>query len=196
MNNYIPEEYLNATNSLEPLIKKYDLDPVMISSIIRGSIEKEEQLIQPTLKVWRSHNGNIYTVKPSNIKINLSFALTNAFRLKTTFSQKDIWLVLAIINLIVDMFTTAVNKIDEMSALILLAVFRLQSSEERRIIEYSKKILPQDSLLCINDESVKNALDNLEELKCIKLEDGKYSVIETVSSSLYSYENYSDNFSK
>lgn len=189
MNDYIPEEYSEAIKSLEPIIEKYELDPIMVSSIVRGTVEKEEEPIQPASKVWKSKDGNVYTVKPANIKINLSFALANAFRLKTVFSQKDIWLVLAIIHLIVDMFTSAVKKVDEPSALILLAIYRLQAAEKEEISEYALKILPSDSNIIITDEVVQDALDNLEELKCINLEDGKYSVIETIASSLYSYEN-------
>lgn len=188
MNDYIPEEYSKAIKSLEPIVEKYDLDPVMVASIVRGSIEKEDQPIQPASRVWKSKDGNVYTVKPENIKVNLSFALTNAFRLKTIFSQKDIWLVMAIIHLIVDMFTSAVKRVDEMSSLILLAIFRLQEAEKVEIKEYTLKILPKDSNIIITDETVQKALDNLEELKCIKLDDGKYSIIETIGSSLYSYE--------
>lgn len=188
MNDYIPEEYSKAIKLLEPIVEKYKLDLVMVSSIVRGSIEKEEQPIQPASKVWKSKDGNVYTVKPANIKINLSFALANAFRLKTVFSQKDIWLVLAILHLIVDIFTSAIKKVDEMSSLILLTIFRLQESEKEKIKEYALKILPQESNIIITDESVQAALDNLEELKCIKLDDGKYSIIEIIGSSLYSYE--------
>lgn len=188
MNDYIPEEYSKAIKSLEPIIQKYGLDVVMVSSIVRGSIEKEDQPIQPASKVWKSKDGNVYTVKPANVKVNLSFALANAFRLKTMFSQKDIWLVLAIIYLIVDMFTSAIKKVDEISALILLAIFRLQEAEKTEIKEYALKIVPQNSNIIINDKVVQEALDNLEELKCIKLDDSRYSVIETIGSSLYSYE--------
>ncbi len=188
MNDYIPEEYSKAIKSLEPIIQKYGLDAVMVSSIVRGSIEKEDQPIQPASKVWKSKDGNVYTVKPANVKVNLSFALANAFRLKTMFSQKDIWLVLAIIYLIVDMFTSAIKKVDEISALILLAIFRLQEAEKTEIKEYALKIVPQNSNIIINDKVVQEALDNLEELKCIKLDDSRYSVIETIGSSLYSYE--------
>lgn len=188
MNDYIPEEYSKAIKSLEPIVEKYELDSIMISSIIRGSIEKEEQPIQPASKVWKSKDGNVYTVKPANIKVNLSFALANAFRLKTMFSQKDIWLVLAIIYLIVDLFTSAVKKVDEESALILLVIFRLQEAEKSKIKEYALKIVPQSSNMIIDDKLVQEALDNLEELKCIRLDNGKYSVIETIGSSLYSYE--------
>lgn len=75
MNDYIPEEYSNVIKSLEPIVEKYELDSVMVSSIVRGSIEKEEQPIQPASKVWKSKDGNVYTVKPANIKVNLSFAI-------------------------------------------------------------------------------------------------------------------------
>lgn len=188
MNDYIPEEYLKAIKSLEPIIEKYELDSVMVSSIVMGCVEKEEQPLQPASKVWKSEDGNVYTVKPANIRINLSFALANAFRLKTVFSQKDIWLVLAIIHLIVDMFTNATIRVDEKSALILLAVFRLQQADKFEIKEYASKILPQGSSITITDTLVQEALDNLEELRCVRLEDGKYSVIETIGSSLYSYD--------
>lgn len=188
MNDYIPEEYSKAIKSLEPIVEKYDLDPVMVASVVRGSIEKEDQPIQPASRVWKSKDGSVYTVKPGNIKVNLSFALANAFRLKTTFSQKDIWLVLAIIHLIVDMFTSAVKKVDEISSLVLLAIFRLQKAGKVEIKEYTLKILPEGSNISITDETIQKALDNLEELKCIKLDDGKYSIIETIGSSLYSYE--------
>lgn len=189
MNDYIPEEYSKAIKSLEPIIEKYELDSIMVSSIVRGSIEKEEQPVQPASKVWKSKDGNVYTIKPANIKVNLSFALANAFRLKTVFSQKDIWLVLAIIHLVVDLFTSAVKRVDEASALILLAIFRLQEAEKSEIREYASKIVPQCSNMIISDKLVQDALDNLEELHCIRLNNGKYSVTETIGSSLYSYEN-------
>lgn len=72
-----------ALKALEPIIEKYELDPVMLSSIVRGTVEVEEQPIPPASKVWKSKDNKVYTIKPSNIKINLSFALANAFRLKT-----------------------------------------------------------------------------------------------------------------
>ena len=38
MNDYIPEEYSKVIKSLEPIVEKYGLDSVMVSSIVRGSI--------------------------------------------------------------------------------------------------------------------------------------------------------------
>lgn len=181
-------EYTMAFKSIEPLIERYKLDRVMLTSIIRGSMEKEEYSIKPASKVWRSKDGNVYSIKPANVKINLSFALENAFRLKTIFGEKDIWLVLAIIYIVVDMFTNAVEKVDELSALVLLALFRLQTATKERVTDYACQILPENCKLKVNEQSVEESLNTLEELKCIKLENGVYSVMETIDSSLYSYE--------
>lgn len=186
MNDYIPKEYNDAIELLNPVIEKYGLDRVTISSIIRGCLEIEEQRIFPAMKIWKSQSGEIYSIKPSNIKVNLSFALGNAFRLKKVFSEKDIWLVLAIIYLIVDLFTSAVKRIDENWALVLLAVYRLQEAEKEKIYEYAMKICPSESTIEFNEVTFDMAIKNLEEFKCIKLQDGKYSVCETIDSSLYS----------
>lgn len=119
--------------------------------------------------------------------MNLSFALSNAFRLKTIFKQEDIWLVLAILHLAIDLFTSAVEKVDEASSLILLATFRLQEASKEDILNYAIKIQPKENKLVITEELVQNALDNLEDLRCVELKDGKYHVVESIDSSLYAY---------
>ena len=49
------------------------------------------------------------------------------------------------------------------------------------------KIQPKESKLVITDELVQTALDNLEDLRCVELKDGKYHVVESIDSSLYVY---------
>lgn len=187
MNEYLPEEYSKAIEMIHPIVEEYKLDSILVNSIIRGAIEIDLQPIQPASKVLRSKKGETYSIKPTNIKLNLSFALSNAFRLKTTFSQKDVWLVLAILHLVVDLFTDATKKIDEISSLVLLATFRLQQASKNQIWDYTLKIQPKESNLEITEELIETALKNLEDLKCISLIDGKYQVVETISSSLYAY---------
>lgn len=187
MNEYLPEEYSRAIEMINPVVEKYGLDSILVNSIVRGAIEKEAQPIQPASTVWKSKKGNTYSLKPSNIKVNLSFALSNAFRMKTIFKQKDIWLVLAILHLAIDLFTSAVEKVDEASSLVLLSTFRLQEASKEEILNYALKIQPEESKLTITDELVQNALDNLEDLRCVDLKDGKYRVVETIDSSLYMY---------
>lgn len=187
MNEYLPEEYSRVIKMINPIVEKYGLDSILVNSIIRGAIEKEPQPIQPASTVWKSKKGNTYSLKPTNIKVNLSFALSNAFRLKTIFKQEDIWLVLAILHLAIDLFTSAVEKVDEASSLILLATFRLQEASKEDILNYAIKIQPKENKLVITDELVQTALDNLEDLRCVKLKDGKYHVVESIDSSLYAY---------
>ena len=67
MDEYVLQEYRMALEALEPLIAKYELDPVMLSSIVRGTVEVEEHPLQSSLKVWKSKDGKVYTIKPSNI---------------------------------------------------------------------------------------------------------------------------------
>ena len=116
MEKFIPETYKEVTKSLEPVIEKYDLDKITVESLVRSSIEIEEQSVQPVTAIWSFRNGKTYSTKASNIKVNLKFALSSVFRLKTTLGQRDFWLALAIIYLIVDLFTTATQEIDEISS--------------------------------------------------------------------------------
>lgn len=187
MNEYLPEEYQNAIEMLKPVVEEYGLDEILVNSIVRGALEKESQPIQPVSTVWKTKKGDTYSIKPTNIKINLSFALSNAFRLKTILNQEDIWLVLAILHLIIDLFTGAVKKIDEASALILLSTFRLREASKEDILNYAIKIKPDKSKLQITDELVQSALDNLEDIRCIELNEGKYHVVEKISTSSYMY---------
>ena len=115
MEKFIPETYKEVTKNLEPVIEKYDLDKITVESLVRSSIEIEEQSVQPVTAIWSFRNGKTYSTKASNIKVNLKFALSSVFRLKTTLGQRDFWLALAIIYLIVDLFTTATQEIDEIS---------------------------------------------------------------------------------
>lgn len=187
MNEYLPEEYSRAIEMINPIVEEHRLDSILVNSIIRGAIEKESKPIQPVSTVWKTKKGNTYSLKPANIKMNLSFALSNAFRLKTIFQQKDIWLVFAILHLAVDLFTSAVEKVDEASSLVLLATFRLQEANKEDILNYTKKIQPEASKLEITDGLVQKALDNLEDLRCVEMKDGKYKVVESIDSSLYMF---------
>lgn len=184
MEKYIPETYKLAINMLEPMIKKYDLDRITLESLVRSSIEIEEQDIQPVTAIWRNKKGQIYSTKASNIKVNLSFALSSLFRLKTSLNQKDFWLVLAIIHLIVDLFTMATKEVDEFSAVVLVGVYRLQHANIEKIMEYIKEICPKDLNSKVTIDSINEALKKLESWGCISVLNGEYIVNETVKASM------------
>lgn len=180
----IPEVYTEIINMLEPVIKQYDLDEISVKSLVRSSIEIEKQPIQPATVVWKSKDGNSYSTKPSNIKVNLKFALSTVFRLKTIINQEDIWLVLAILHLIVDLFTCSTTKIDELTGLALLSVYRLQHADEERLFGYAKEICPKGKEELLQKSDFELSLARLEEWGCIKMEQGEYILNETVTSSM------------
>ena len=184
MEKFIPETYKEVTKNLEPVIEKYDLDKITVESLVRSSIEIEEQSVQPVTAIWSFRNGKTYSTKASNIKVNLKFALSSVFRLKTTLGQRDFWLALAIIYLIVDLFTTATQEIDEISSVVLIAVYRLQHGDEKRILEYINEICTENLKKDILPEHIEESLEKLESWGCISCVDGKYRVNETVTASM------------
>lgn len=184
MEKYIPETYNHVIKMLEPVIEKYDLDKITIESLVRSSIEVEEQMIQPVTAVWRSKSGKMYSTKASNIKVSLQFALTIVFRLKTVWGMKDIWLGIAIIHMIIDSFISATLEIDEWSSITLISVYRLQHADKKAIFEYAGKICPLNLKKDITEECIDNSLNKLESWGCIALLDGFYKVNEIVTVSM------------
>lgn len=172
MDKYIPEEYNKVIQMLKPVIEKYDLDSITVESLVRTSLVIESGEYTAALVCWKDREGQVYSTKPSNIKVNLNFALSTAFRLKAAIYAKDIWLSLSILYLVVGLFTDATKKVDEISSLVLLSVYRLEEAEAEHIFEYSSKINPDDSGIQLTKETCIKALNNLEDLKCIKLENG------------------------
>nr|WP_295300470.1 hypothetical protein [uncultured Blautia sp.] len=184
MEKFIPETYKEVTSRLEPVMEKYDLDKITVESLVRSSIEIEEQVAQPATAVWKSKSGKIYSTKGSNIKVNLKFALSSVFRLKTTLGQKDFWLGFAIIYLIVDLFTMATEEIDEISSVVLIAVYRLQHGDEKRLREYINHICPSNLEKDITQERIEESLKQLESWGCISCIDGIYTINEIVTASM------------
>lgn len=184
MEKYIPEAYKKVSDMLEPIEKKYQLDSITVESLVRSSIEVEEQDIQPVTAIWKSKDGKIYSTKPSNIKINLKFALSSVFSLKTILVQEDFWLVLAILHMIVDSFISATKEIDEVSSVVLVAVYRLECGDLERILGYVNKICPSSLIDKASPESIQESLEKLESWGCITSNGGKYVVNETVTASM------------
>lgn len=182
---YFPQEYVDIIEELQKIMIPYNLDDTTLSSLVRASIEIEQQLPEPASRLFKLQNGKKYSVKPSNIKVNLKYALDLAFRFKTIFELHDIWLALAIISLIVNLFTNAIKEIDEISSIVILAIYRMQKGSEAEIFEQAKVIQPKSSSVILDMKSIQKSLSQLEDFKCIQLIDGKYSIIESVSSSLF-----------
>lgn len=179
-----PEEYKTVIDMLEPMISEKELDKITVESLVRSCIEVEEQPIQPVTALWKTKQGKSYSTKASNIKVNLKFALASVFRVKTIMNQKDVWLGMAIIHMIVDLFTTATQEIDEISALILIGVYRLQHGDIERLNRYIMEISPENMKELITTHIIEESLGKLEGWGCICCVGGEYVVNEIVTASM------------
>ena len=86
--------------------------------------------------------------------------------------------------MIVDLFTSATKEIDELSAVVLVSVYRLQSGNNERIKQYAKEICPAPLSDKLQFENVDESLQKLESWGCISCEDGNYMVNEKVMTSM------------
>ena len=165
MEKFIPETYKEVTKNLEPVIEKYDLDKITVESLVRSSIEIEEQSVQPVTAIWSFRNGKTYSTKASNIKVKFKIcAFISISTKKRRWGRRDFWLALAIIYLIVDLFTTATQEIDEISSVVLIAVYRLQHGDEKRILEYINEICPENLKKDIMPEHIERIIRKIREL--------------------------------
>lgn len=179
----IPEEYNKVIEQLQPVIEAFDLDRVSVESLVRSCVEVEEQPIPPASNIWRDKKGVAHTTKPSNFKINLRFALDTVLGLQPYVCKKDIWMVFAVLNIIVKLFSEMTESIDDFSGLVLVAVYRLRQADAETIRNYVKTIDP-DKDRKLSDDIVDETLVKLEKLGCIRLENGKFALNETVNRSM------------
>lgn len=184
MEKYIPEIYNTLVDKLKPIIEQYKLDTITVESLIRSSVEVEDLEVQPVTTIWKNKEGKVYSTKASNIKVDLKFALSSVLRVKTIIEKKDIWLVLAIIHLIVDLFTMATQEVDEFSSVVLVAVYRLQHCNLERISDYINEICLEDMKCMFSSEKIEESLEKLESWGCITCKEGKFEVNETVAASM------------
>ena len=182
MAGYIAPEYEEIEKSLIPFTEEHDLDPVTVSSLIRGSIEVLEPEI-PTASVAVIDADNLtsgISVKLKNIKVNLKFALNSIFSFKSVCDAEGMWLILAILKTIVFFVEEMKVELGEKEAVVLFCIYRLRAATSGEIIEYAEKLRKNGKEVDIQIEGVNDALKHLERIGTIKLENGKYILRETI----------------
>ena len=164
MAGYIAPEYEEIEKSLIPFTEEHDLDPVTVSSLIRGSIEVLEPEI-PTASVAVIDADNLtsgISVKLKNIKVNLKFALNSIFSFKSVCDAEGMWLILAILKTIVFFVEEMKVELGEKEAVVLFCIYRLRAATSGEIIEYAEKLRKNGKEVDIQIEGVNDALKNLE----------------------------------
>ncbi len=182
MANYIAPEYEEIEKSLTSFSIEHNLDSVTLSSMIRGSIEVLEPEI-PTASVAIIDADNLasgISVKLKNIKVNIKFALNSIFSFKSVCDAEGKWLTLAILKTIVFLLEEMKVKLGSKEATVLFCIYRLQSATPEQINAYAKKVKESTEDTDIKIDDVNEALRTLEKIGTIKLENGKYSLCETI----------------
>lgn len=179
----IPEEYNKVIEQLQPVIEAFNLDRVSVESLVRSCVEIEDPPSPPASTIWKDKKGVAYTTKLPNIKIDLRFALETVLGLQPVIRKEDIWMVLAVLNIVVRLFCEMTEKIDDFSSLVLVAVYRLRYADAEKIRNYVKTIdLDKDRK--ISDDILAETLTKLEKLGCIRLENGGFVLNETINGSM------------
>lgn len=182
MAGYIAPEYEEIEKSLIPFTQEHDLDSITVSSLIRGSIEVlEPEISTASVAVIDANNlASGISAKLKNIKVNLKFALNSIFSFKSVCDAEGMWLILAILKTIVLLLEEMVVELGAKEAVVLFCIYRLRSATAGEIIEYAEKLRENGEKVDIQNESVSDALKNLERIGTIKLENGKYILCETI----------------
>lgn len=182
MTEYIAQEYEEIEKSLIPFTKEHDLDSITVNSLIRGSIEVVEPgFPRASIAVIDTKNpASSISLKLKNIKVNLKFALNSIFSFKSVCDAEGKWLILAILKTIVFLLEKMQVKLGENEAVVLFCIYRLQSATSGEIVEYVKKLKENGREADIEIKDVNNALQNLEKIGTIKLENGKYFLCEII----------------
>jgi len=182
MSIYLPKQYENIMYELKQFIQDNNLDSVTVSGLIQGSVVFEDPEEKPATiaSIDTSDFGESYSVKASNCKVSLQYALTIISMINNIVTSQKVYLVLAILNAIVTLKKEATIQIKEDDAVVLFAIYRLNKADDVRIKEYLKEL--SDDLKDINVDKidVDKSLRNLKKIKSIRLTEGKYELIETV----------------
>lgn len=182
MAGYIAPEYEEIEKNLVPFLEEHNLDRITLSSMLRGSIEILEPEI-PTASVAIIDADNLtsgISVKLKNIKINIKFALNSICSFKSICDAEGKWLILAILKTIVFLLEEMKVELGLKEAIVLFCIYRLQSATPEEIVEYAEKVKQNEEGTEIQISDVNDALNTLEKIGTIKLENGKYFLCETI----------------
>lgn len=181
MSGYICYEHKVIINQLEPFISNHNLDRVSVESLVKSCVEiLSNDLPKASTSIIDLKNlKNSFNFKFSNIRINFTFGLNLIFKLKTCFISNDIWFVLSLLEIARILIQEATIKLNESDALVLTSIYRLKDANENEIIEYANSINPCYHNI-LDKDIVNESLKNLEALKSIILDDGKYRLCEYI----------------
>lgn len=176
-------EYNEIDRMLEPFVAEHELDDITVSSLIRGSIEilEPEMPMASVASIDVNNFTDSWSIKPTNLRVNLKFAFNSIFSVKSIHDAEGIWLIIVILKAIVFLLADMLVTLDKTEAQVLFGLYRLQSATCGSIAEYVNRALKkneEDDDIPLED--IQAALDNLEKIGTVKMDNGKYCMRESI----------------
>lgn len=182
MTGYIVPEYEEISKSLQSFSDEHSLDMVTLNSLIRGSVEiiEPEKTTASDITINPDNWTSGKSIKITNIKINLKFALNSVFSFKSICDSEGIWLILAFLKAILFLREASTIELDVNESIVLFCIYRLQTADSEEIVTYAKGLNLDIQTVDIHSGNIENILKKLENIGTIKLEAGKYILRETI----------------
>ncbi|MFI3170175.1 MAG: hypothetical protein R3Y06_09550 [Faecalibacterium sp.] len=184
------EQYIQNLREQMDQSEGDDIDRVKALSLLRSSVEIENPELPKAsvLIVDQENSAKVYSVSLKNVHFNLSFSLDMLLGISAISEgeSRDIKTLLLVLKFISDCFNRSVMKLNLCSAFVLNILFQREknrkiSIEEDLIREFlENKSLGQDAEEV--KKKVREALNELQMLRCIQCVDGKYQICEKVFS--------------
>lgn len=170
------------------LAEKYGLDIVTVNSYLNSIIEYEgTETERATIFRWLKQNPNqLYSRKFSNIKVDIDFSIKMLIRVSTICTDKILKLIMVLLQLICDLKSQMEVVIDERTSWLVYALFLKggngQGVTKENLISYMNSSKPENITDDICEDEFDEIMEKLIKMDSVKLENGKYFLIESVSS--------------
>lgn len=171
--------YDDLQDALSDVIKEYELDTVSVRSLLMSSFDFLEPELQAASVaiIYPEDLEKSKSIHPSNIQVNIKFALDTIFAVKSIISTKDFSLVLLILKALVMFIHSATVQIKKEDAIVLYSIYRLQNANIDDIQKYIIKLKEENDDIDIIDEGIiERSILDLEKIKAIELVNGLYSL--------------------
>ncbi|MBQ4524191.1 MAG: hypothetical protein IJA10_14780 [Lachnospiraceae bacterium] len=178
-NNKISQSYAELNEYLLEHIPHDSEDEVTIESLICSCAEFEstEQAKYSAVIPDLINHGKSISFKFSNIKFNLCTALDIILLTPTEIPSQKLNMVQFIIKLFRFVCGESMESLDENMTIVIKAIYMSSYDGHGATMDKIKLCCKDFELI---EENIQEAIEKLEEIKCIRLENGEYILLETV----------------
>ena len=178
-NELISEQYDELTNYLWSNISHDNLDKTTIRSLIGSCAEFEGAGISKNTMVFPNlfSPEESVSVKFSNVKFSLNVAFDIVLLDPNKSMEDKTTMLLFVVRLLKLAYNNMIQKLDKDMTKVLHAVYMLSYDEHGATIEDIKRYCKDNKM---DVRQMSSIIEQLEKIKCIKLDNGEYKLAETV----------------